>query len=137
MYDRRIVVSLAVLFLMSVSVFGQETTESTGKVAEPQKAEKKGQQLIEEAEKTAAYPVSTSCYVSDGGHRWNINASNTANRNYSCSSRCYLKTSTGYNTVATCSYTVPAKANNVRVCTVFDNRTVWTVTNPGSFSCNW
>lgn len=82
---------LASVLALSLSALAvqQETKEAEGKTGQQQKSPaKKGEQLAEATESAlATYPVTTSCYVSDGGHRWNINASNTASRSYIAASR--------------------------------------------------
>jgi hypothetical protein len=80
-------------------------------------------------------PVTMRCFISDGGHQWNINATNSSGTSYNCQATCKLKTSTGNTTNGSCNPNVPANAKDLQVCNVSDNTLVWTTNDPVSFTC--
>lgn len=85
---------------------------------------------------TSAGPVTMRCFVTEGGHRWNINATNTGGSTQHCDATCKLKTSNGKTTVGSCKPDVPANASDLQVCSVYDKDLIWTVSEPVSYSCH-
>lgn len=137
MKTKSVIVASIFGLAFAASSWGQEPAATSdgdvaaSSVSPEQKLESPDQQLMEVEIKN----VSMRCFVTDSGHRVKITASNTENRNRSCRSTCYYRTSQGYNGTLSASGTVPARANNVTFGSHYNSSITFTVTNPGSFSC--
>jgi len=124
------------IFFLTIAIFqtpglhAQQDSTSGGKIG-PRHKLVHGQQLSETPDET----VSMSCTVSENGHRWNIVATNTSNQTHNCQSKCYLKTSNGFDSFALCDPSVPPNVHDLTVCTYLLNDVVWSVSHPGSFFC--
>jgi hypothetical protein len=125
----RQVVRVAVWVLLMASLASPQNKKASGAQDLSQGTKKKSGDVA------SAGPVTMRCLVTESGHRWNINATNTTSTIQHCAATCKLKTSTGNTTNGSCKPDVPGNANDLQVCSVYDKDLIWTVSEPVSYSC--
>jgi hypothetical protein len=74
--------------------------------------------------------------ITNGGHTWNIDATNHCGKGWACNFSLTLRTSKGLTTNASCSAFVPQNASNLRVCSHTDNTLVWTQVLSNGYQCH-
>ena len=122
------------LLLVSTSAAAQEAKDVGRSKMTTSKA-KTESGMIKEATPAAdakASCVSMALSLTEGGHRWNIDAANSCGRRLQCNVTVNLRTSTGLNTTGTCNPAVDPGSS--RVCSVYSAQYQW-VSAGGSFSC--
>ena len=79
--------------------------------------------------------IAMRCFASEDGHRLTIVASSLEKSKRLCQSRCYYRTSSGFDGLMYAGAIVPAGLDNGELRTDFFKDFSISVTNPGSFTC--
>lgn len=136
---RRIVIfaaTLACALLLGTMLVSAQKSEDVGEVKMTTSKTKTESGMIKEvppSAKAAAPCVSMALSITEGGHRWNVDATNNCGRILQCNVTVNLRTSTGLNTTGTCNPAV--NPGTSRVCSASNAQLQW-VSAGGSFSCS-
>ena len=130
--------SLSMCLTSSAWVFAQDKLPVEGKSTTSKDKPPSQEQVPPQGQANALSDcIARSLPITDGGHRWNIDATNNCGRGWACDFSLTLRTNTGLNTSGSCSAFVPQNAVNLRICSHFDSTLTWVAVTSNGYQCHY